>query len=78
MKWGGPSGARTPCIWPASNSLNEPEYTVQHTKPDPTVTMIVYRSLADDTIWTRPKTVFFEIIEHEGKQVPRFAPLVDE
>ena len=47
-------------------------------EPDPTVTMVVYRSLADDTIWTRPKTVFFETVEHEGKQVPRFAPLVDE
>jgi len=54
LKWGGHSGARTPCIWPASNSL------------------------ADDTIWTRPKTVFFETVEHEGKTVPRFAPLADE
>ena len=44
---------------------------------DPSVTMMVYRSLADGMIWTRPKDVFFERVEHEGKQVPRFAPLTD-
>lgn len=44
-------------------------------EPDPSVTMMVYRSHADGTIWTRPKEVFFEMVEHEGRQVPRFAPL---
>ncbi len=43
-------------------------------EPDPTVMMMVYRSEADGTVWTRPKEVFFEMVEHEGKSVPRFAP----
>lgn len=41
---------------------------------DPTVTMIVYRA-ANGTIWTRPSTVFFEMVEFEGGLVPRFAPV---
>ncbi len=41
---------------------------------DPAVTMIVYRA-ADGSAWTRPSTVFFESVEHEGKTVARFAPL---
>ncbi|MGF6299653.1 hypothetical protein OKW43_001986 [Paraburkholderia sp. WC7.3g] len=41
---------------------------------DQTVTMIVYKA-ANGTIWTRPATVFFERVEHEGVEVPRFAPL---
>ena len=35
-------------------------------EPDPAVTMVVYRSLADGSIWTREKTVFFETVQHEG------------
>ncbi len=46
-------------------------------EPEPSVTMMVYRSEADGTIWTRRKDVFFEMVEHEGRQVPRFAPLAD-
>ena len=42
---------------------------------DPTVTMVVYRA-ANGTIWTRSKTVFFELIEHEGKMVQRFTEIV--
>jgi hypothetical protein len=41
---------------------------------DPTVTMIVYRA-ENGTIWTRPASVFFELIEHEGQTVARFAPI---
>lgn len=41
---------------------------------DPSVTMIVYRA-ANGTIWTRPASVFFELIELEGRQAPRFAPI---
>jgi hypothetical protein len=41
---------------------------------DPTVTMIVYRA-ENGTIWTRPASVFFELIEHEGQTIPRFAPI---
>ncbi|MES2129314.1 MAG: DUF1653 domain-containing protein [Pseudomonadota bacterium] len=36
--------------------------------------MIVYRA-ADGSIWTRPKNVFFELVEVGGTQVPRFAPV---
>jgi hypothetical protein len=43
---------------------------------DPSVTMIVYKA-ANGTIWTRPKAVFFELVEHEGVEVQRFAPMAD-
>lgn len=43
-------------------------------EPEPDVTMMVYKG-ADGTIWTRRKDVFLEMVEHEGKMVPRFAPL---
>jgi hypothetical protein len=36
--------------------------------------MIVYRA-ANGTVWIRPKTVFFELVEVDGQQVPRFAPV---
>ncbi len=42
---------------------------------DPTVTMIVYRAMINGTIWTRPSTVFFEQIEHDGKMVQRFTKI---
>lgn len=45
-------------------------------EPDPDVTMMVYKG-TDGTIWARPKAVFFEMVEHEGKKVPRFAPLAN-
>ena len=35
--------------------------------------MIIYRA-HDGSIWARPKSVFFEIVEVDGKRVPRFAP----
>jgi hypothetical protein len=41
---------------------------------DPKVIMIVYKS-SEGTIWTRPKDVFFEIVEHEGNTVQRFSPI---
>jgi hypothetical protein len=36
--------------------------------------MVVYRA-ENGTIWTRPASAFFELIEHEGGKVPRFAPI---
>jgi hypothetical protein len=36
--------------------------------------MIVYRA-ADGSIWTRPKEVFFELVEVDGAWLPRFAPV---
>lgn len=38
--------------------------------------MMVYRA-ANGTLWIRPKAVFFELVEVDGQQVPRFAPLVE-
>jgi hypothetical protein len=36
--------------------------------------MIIYRA-HDGSIWARPKSVFFELIEIDGLMVPRFAPV---
>ena len=36
--------------------------------------MIVYRA-ADGSIWTRPRDVFFEMVEVDGKLVQRFTPV---
>lgn len=47
-------------------------------EPEPDVIMMVYRSLKDGTVWARRKDVFFEMVDHEGEQVPRFAPLPHE
>jgi hypothetical protein len=33
--------------------------------------MMVYKS-EDHSVWTRPRNVFFELVQHEGKTVPRF------
>lgn len=43
---------------------------------DPNTVMIVYTA-ADGSFWTRPEKVFFEMIEHEGKTVQRFAAIDD-
>ena len=37
-------------------------------------TMIVYRA-ANGSIWCRPRAVFFEMIEVDGRQVQRFRPI---
>ena len=39
--------------------------------------LIVYRA-ANGTVWVRPKEVFFEMVEVDGRQVPRFAPVGQE
>ena len=36
--------------------------------------MVVYRA-ADGSIWTRPKDVFFQLVEVDGQLIPRFAPV---
>lgn len=36
--------------------------------------MLVYRA-ADGSIWIRPTTVFFEMIEVDGQQQQRFVPI---
>ncbi len=39
--------------------------------------LIIYRA-ANGTVWARPKHVFFEMVEVDGRQLPRFAPLADD
>lgn len=41
---------------------------------DPNIIMIVYKS-SDGSIWTRPEEVFCEFVQHDGNNVPRFAPI---
>jgi hypothetical protein len=36
--------------------------------------MIIYRA-HDGSIWARPKSVFFELVEVDGLMMPRFAPV---
>ena len=36
--------------------------------------MIIYRA-HDGSVWARPKSVFFELIEVDGLLVPRFTPV---
>ena len=36
--------------------------------------MIVYRA-EDGSMWIRPKSVFFEMIDVDGTLMPRFAPI---
>lgn len=36
--------------------------------------LIVYKA-ADGSIWCRPKSVFFEMVEVDGKAVQRFTPI---
>ena len=38
--------------------------------------MMVYRA-SDGSLWVRPKSVFFELVEVNGQRVPRFAPVSD-
>jgi hypothetical protein len=39
---------------------------------DPEVQMVVYKA-ANGTIWTRPSNIFFELVEFQGQQIPRFS-----
>lgn len=37
-------------------------------------TMVLYRHLPDDgDLWVRPKAMFEEVIEKDGKSIPRFS-----
>jgi hypothetical protein len=41
---------------------------------DPDVIMMIYKS-EEGLIWARPRDVFFETVQHEGRSVSRFAPI---
>ncbi len=36
--------------------------------------VMVYRG-EDGAVWVRPKQAFFELVDLDGRRVPRFAPL---
>lgn len=38
--------------------------------------LIVYKSLKDGKVWVRPKKMFFEKVEVNGKSMPRFEKLI--
>lgn len=40
--------------------------------------LVIYERNNDHTIWARPKDMFFETVEVDGKTVPRFEPIHDE
>ena len=40
--------------------------------------MVVYKSVVDGQIWVRPKEMFLENVEVEGKKIPRFAFLTED
>ena len=40
--------------------------------------MVVYTSVVDGQIWVRPKEMFLEQVEIEGKKIPRFAFLTED
>lgn len=37
--------------------------------------LVVYRDLKDGRLWVRPHKMFFENVEVDGKEVPRFKRL---
>lgn len=49
-------------------------YIAMHTETEEE--MVVYRDLSDASkVWVRPRAMFEEEIEVEGKKVPRFASI---
>ena len=41
---------------------------------NPLINMVVYKA-CDGSTWVRPRDVFYELVEHEGKIVRRFEPI---
>ena len=39
--------------------------------------LVVYKSKADGKVWARPASMFYQMVEIDGKQVPRFALVKD-
>lgn len=39
--------------------------------------LVVYKRTADDKIWARPMSMFFDVVNVAGKEVPRFEPIVE-
>lgn len=53
------------------------ELVCEATQESDLTPVIVYRA-SDGSVWTRPKAVFFELLDIDGKQVQRFTPIEDE
>jgi hypothetical protein len=53
------------------------ELVCEATQESDLTPMIVYRA-KDGSIWTRPKTVFFELVDVDGQSVPRFVPIDEQ
>jgi hypothetical protein len=51
------------------------EFVCEATLESDHTPLVVYRA-ANGTVWVRPKAIFFELVEVDGKQVPRFAPVL--
>lgn len=34
--------------------------------------LVVYRSLSDGEMWARPKAIFYDKVDIDGKEIPRF------
>lgn len=41
---------------------------------NPQIIMVIYKS-HDGSAWVRPRDVFYELLEHDGKLVRRFEPI---
>jgi len=50
------------------------EFVCEATMEADLTPLIVYRA-ADGSVWCRPRSVFFEMVEVDGIQVPRFAEI---
>lgn len=48
--------------------------TARHSETEES--LVVYRS-ADGSMWVRPEATWSEIVEHEGRAVPRFTTEAD-
>lgn len=40
--------------------------------------LVIYKRVDDDTFWARPKSMFFDKIENDGKIVSRFESITAE
>ena len=52
------------------------ELVCEATQESDLTPVIVYRS-HNGSVWTRPKAVFFEVIEVDGQRVQRFTPITE-
>lgn len=61
-----------------SKTGNLYEYVCEATHTESMEELIIYRSLKTGKTWARPKAMFFEKVQIDGKEVFRFECEVDE